>query len=96
MIPASQRIYCVAISGDSEPHKRIASVGVRHHDGTPKTIQHEEAVAGILKRQWIFTVDVDGKSPVVTLGTGPNGERYLKGFDDGDQPETLLSLPPCC
>ena len=80
MIPASQLIYCVSVSEDSEPHKRIASIGIRHHDGTPRTIPHEDAVDGILKKRWIFTVNVDGKSPVVTLGTGPNGERYLKGF----------------
>jgi Protein of unknown function (DUF3892) len=95
MLHTLRRIICITKSGDSEPHKRLESIGYAHTDGAMVVITHDEAVQSIRNGQRIFDVEIDGKSVMVTLGTGPNGERYLKGIDDTNHPETLLKLPPC-
>jgi hypothetical protein len=92
---SKRRIKCVNVSEHPEYHRRIASIGCLHTDGTPVKISHDDAVHGILNNQWIFDAEIGGNVVVVTLGTGPQGERYLKGWGDGDSPETLLKLPRC-
>lgn len=77
------------------PHERILEIGVATMDGKCRRIPHAQAVEDQWNGVSLFNVAINGIMVGVKVETTPDGHRYLKSMDDGDQPDSLLALPDC-
>jgi uncharacterized protein DUF3892 len=88
------QIACVNKSNGIEPHERIQSVGGA--TGTQRwKMTQLDAIGAIRRGEYQFSISVDGRSIRVLVAKSPSGNAYLKAETDGEQPNSLLSLPEC-
>ena len=78
--------------------QRVSHIGGTNSNGTAWKYTEEDAIKGIKTERWKFyvTVDRQGDSHGVWLQVASHqGREYLKTDADGEEPNTLLSLPDC-
>jgi len=94
-MPASVEITCIVKSARFAAHERILSIGGRNFDGKPWSMSHEGAIRGIEDGKYSFFMNRGGNVINVIVAISQNGNKYLKTFADGEQPNNLLTLPDC-
>jgi hypothetical protein len=92
---ASVQMHCINKTSLASAHERIKYVGGKNLDGTNWKLSVDEAIAEIEAGKWQFYVSINSKSIWVVVATNADGKKYLKTAGDGEQPESLLSLPEC-
>jgi Protein of unknown function (DUF3892) len=91
----SYEIQCIKKSDRLNPHERIKSIGGRNADGTAWELSQENAIAGIIRKEWSFFVRRAGSTVNVVVAKSRFDHLYLKTEADGESPDNLLSLPQC-
>jgi hypothetical protein len=71
------------------------TIGGTKFDGKRWTMSQEGAISGIEEGKYYFYMNRGGKLINVIVGTSASGYKYLKTFADGEEPDSLLSLPEC-
>ena len=89
------RVDCVVRTDRVSPHHRIRAIGGRSGDGESWRLSEDAAIVAIEQERASFYVEWPrGRRIDVVVGQGL-GKTYLKTENDGESPETLLSLPDC-
>jgi hypothetical protein len=88
-------ITCIVRSDRFRAHERILSIGGRRFDGKPWMMSQDGAIRGIEEGKYFFYINKAGNVINVIVAISPQGHKYLKTFADGEQPNSLLSLPEC-
>ena len=91
---ADLQITCINKSDRQNTHERITRVG----GGailSPWRKSQEQVILDIEAKTNSFYVSVGGRSVMVIVSTSAPGNKYIKTENDGEQPNNLLSLPPC-
>ena len=88
-------IQCVNRSERPDPFQRILSVGGMAGERTHWKLSQRRAVELIESKANSFYVTRGGRSVEVMVAVSAYGHRYLKTVADGEQPDSLLSLPEC-
>jgi Protein of unknown function (DUF3892) len=93
--PSITEVRWTTKSDKTAPYERILEIGTPTMDGACYRISHGQAVRDQLSGVKQFGVSVNGVMIGLKVATTPDGHRYLKSMDDGDQPDSLLNLPDC-
>lgn len=89
------RVDCVVRTDRVSPHHRIRAIGGRSRDGQAWRLSEDAAIVAIEQERASFYVEWPrGRRIDLVVGQGL-GKTYLKTENDGESPETLLSLPDC-
>ena len=89
------RVDCVVRTDRVSPHHRIRAIGGRSRDGQAWRLSEDAAIVAIEQERASFFVEWPrGRRIDLVVGQGL-GKTYLKTENDGESPETLLSLPDC-
>ena len=89
------RVNCVVRTDRVSPHHRIRAIGGRSRDGQAWRLSEDAAIVAIRQERASFYVEWPrGRRIDLVVGQGL-GKTYLKTENDGESPETLLSLPDC-
>lgn len=94
-MPTERLILCAHKKDSQFPHERISHIGGVDPDGRHWKLSVPEAVELIEKRDRAFLVLTHEKVFPVVVAVSAAGERYLRAESDGEQPDSLLSLPEC-
>jgi hypothetical protein len=94
-VPRRYLIHCVTRSDRLNHDRRIRGIGGVNLDGAHWRIREAEAIAAIEDGRWSFFVIAGGRERPVVVAVSKYGSKYLKGADDGRQPDSLLALPDC-
>jgi hypothetical protein len=94
-MPTERLILCAHKKASQIPHERISHIGGVDPDGRHWKLSVSEAVESIQNRDRSFMVLTRGNVFPVVVAESATGERYLRAESDGEQPDSLLSLPDC-
>ncbi len=88
------QVHCINKRDRYNPHERIHAIGGVDYTGKRWWLPEEQAIASIKSGQYTFYTRVNGYRADVRIGWHL-GREYLTTEPDGQQPNTLLSLPEC-
>lgn len=94
-LPRRYLIHCVIRSDLLNHDRRLRAVGGVNPDGAHWRISEAAAIDAIETGRWSFYVESRGRPQPVVVAVSRYGSKYLKGSDDGLQPDSLLALPDC-
>ena len=95
ILASTHQVTCIEKGDGHNPYERVRSIGGVNYDETRWKLSQQEAIAGIENDQWSFYVQTDNALVWLIVATSAQGYQYLKTKNDGEQPDTLLSLPEC-
>ena len=87
-------IRCINRSTSFNPHDRIINVGGVNADRTRWKLSQTEAIHCIVNDTYLFYIKRGRKMDYVVIAN-QSGWKYLKTTTDGEQPDSLLTLPEC-
>jgi hypothetical protein len=93
-MPDIYQITCISKSNQSGAHERIVQIGGLANGARWKMSQQDAIAAVESGRRQLF-INTGGKTVWIIVATSQFGHKYLKTQNDGEQPDTLLSLPEC-
>jgi hypothetical protein len=87
-------VTCINKSDRYSVHERIRSIGGGVGSDRWKHTQ-ERAISFIESETFTYFVNQGGHEVDVVVATSAHGHKYLKTTADGEQSDSLLSLPEC-
>jgi hypothetical protein len=93
-MPHSQTIRCVNKGYGRLPHERILNVGGINEDGSRWKQSQQQTVKEIEDGAWEYHSQLTWRRERIVVATYL-GQKYIKGYEDDIQPNTLLALPDC-
>jgi len=94
MATETLQVMCVTQRPHHDPYERVGFIGGVKPDGSRWRLAELQAIVAIQAGTMHFFVTGGGTTTRVIVDHH-KGRAYLKTMDDGETPDTLLSLPEC-
>lgn len=89
------RVSCINKTNRSSAHERIHNIGGVNPDRTRWKMPESQAIRDIKNGTYSFYVERPAGHRVRVIVATRLGVEYLKTEADGEQPDSLLTLPEC-
>ena len=94
MVATTLQITCIHKRPHQDPHQRLVTIGGVKPDGSRWKLTEVQGITAIKTGTMHFFLTGGGRTSRVIVDHH-HAREFLKSEDDGDIPESLLSLPEC-